>query len=1104
MLVLSAAISFQSVAQVNFWKDVADNAGPGLAARKTIAPTQYRSLELNTEALRQALLSAPKEFTPAAEMSPLIMDIPSPNGGFSKFAVVYSSIMAPALQAQFPNIRTYSGYKVDDPSVTIRFDITEFGFHAQIRSVASDLSYYIDPAAAGQTSLYMSYHRKDLPAKTHIETGVLEEQLQSMNGLAQRTDAGVCLGTNLRTYRTAIACTGEYAAAVGATTVAQALSAITTTLNRVNGIFETELSVRLTLVANNTSIIFTDGTSDPFNGNSTASTLINESQTVIDANIGSSNYDLGHTFSTGAGGLAQSPSVCTSGKARGVTGSTQPTGDAYDVDFVAHEMGHQLGGSHTFNAITGNCGGGNRSTVVGTRVEPGSGITIMGYAGICGSTNNLASNSIPYFHAASQNQIGLNITTGSGSTCGTLTATGNAVPLVSAGGDFIIPRSTPFMLTGSASDVNNNQVLTYSWEDINDGGPTGGNWGDGTKPFFRSFAPTLSSTRVFPKMADVISQTTTIGEFLPASAQTLDFRLTVRDNRAGGGAICSDDMVITVDGTAGPFTVTSQGIADTWTAGQTTTVTWDKANTDVAPISTANVSILFSADGGLTFPYTILASTPNDGTQTITIPSIATTRGKLMVKAVGNVFFNVNNGVITINTSCTAEGATIAPTTTVTGEVGTSALNLTFTPQYSTPLAPAGTIETTDPASTLAVLNSTTSNCINGTGNATRYDSYPFVVTQTGSYTITRTSGSTSLMMTLYSSSFSPSSPCTNFVASNGTYNGSSVAIASTVTATLTAGTSYVLIVGSFSASAPTLPSAYSLTVTPPSGGNAFSGTGLYANPGAGFSYAYVVVNNSTNNIVSIGTTNLTNSSTYPPGQYTVYGLSYNSSISNLNTYVGGSLTALLNQAQNNPSTFCASLSKNSVTVNVTGTFPVEFTALKARKNGDKVDLDWGTVTEVNSSYFVVQRSANGTEFNKDVDRVQAAGNSTQQRSYKTIDAAPLKGWNYYRVQQVDLNGRISYSNTAAVNFAKAGSLMVVYPNPTITDLNIEYTAVASGKLELQVLDSKGAVVIRQNMSVSNGRNVETISVAHLTPGMYILRYQESDGTVSHTRFVKQ
>jgi hypothetical protein len=299
------------------------------------------------------------------------------------------------------------------------------------------------------------------------------------------------------------------------------------------------------------------------------------------------------------------------------------------------------------------------------------------------------------------------------------------------------------------------------------------------------------------------------------------------------------------------------------------------------------------------------------------------------------------------------------------------------------------------------------------------------------------------------------------------------------------------------------LPSSYNVTISTGTGGTVYAGSGVYTNPGAGFNYTYVIVNNATGNIVAIGPSDLTNSTTFPPGQYSIFGLSYASSISNLSSYIGGSFTAFATQIQNNPSTFCANLSKNGVTVNVTGVLPVQMTALKARKNGSKVDLSWSTLTEQNSSHFVIQRSATSAEFTQ-VGKVQAAGNSIGERSYSFVDASPLKGWNYYRLQQFDFDGKFIYSNIAAVNFEKDGSLMVIYPNPARDVLNVEYTSQRSGKVSLQVMDSKGAVLLKQDMTIVPGVNLKAINIAVLSKGTYILRYEDADGNTSFNKFIKQ
>src|SRR5690606_18618191 len=149
-----------------------------------------------------------------------------------------------------------------------------------------------------------------------------------------------------RTYRLAMACTVEYAAfhvnAAGlnggteSQKKAAVLAAMNVTMTRVNGIYERDMALTMQLIPNNTNIIFI--TSDSFNNNN-ANTPIDQSQTVIDAFIGSSNYDIGHTVATHTSRLAQMYSPFSTNKARGVTGIPQPVGDPLEIAYVAHEMG---------------------------------------------------------------------------------------------------------------------------------------------------------------------------------------------------------------------------------------------------------------------------------------------------------------------------------------------------------------------------------------------------------------------------------------------------------------------------------------------------------------------------------------------------------------------------------------------------------------------------------------------------------------------------------------------------------------------------------------------------------------------------------------------
>lgn len=532
------------------WSPV-DETSISVTGKREIVPDKYKTFHLDLTGLKHILSQAPPDQTTLIKNSQTIVSLPIPDGTVQRFYVVESPVMAPALQASYPDIRTYSVHGIDDPYASGKLDVTEYGFHGMIRSPYGDV--YVDPYCRNNVSDYISYYTADFnkPAMFKLpEAGVIGAD--DNQGSAERvvSPTAVCAGNQLRTYRLAVGCTGEYAvAATGNTspTVAQTLAKVVTTVNRVDGVYETEVAVKLVLVPTTTLVLYTTpGTGYTTSENNNSFSLISKSQSLITSQVGSANFDIGHTFSTGGGGLANLRCVCsTNSKASGITGSPNPVGDPYDIDYVAHEMGHQFGGNHTFNANSGagSCSGNRNAS---TSVEPGSGVTIMAYAGICGSTNDLAAHSIAYFHAISYDEI-TNFITGSGNSCASTTTTGNNPPSVTAAANLTTTPNTPFTLTGTATDPDGD-ALTYQWEEIDPGTGNGGNWNSGNAPFFRSYAPVTSPSRSFPSAAVVLSGNLqgTRGEYVPTTNQVLKFRLTVRDNKMGGGGVCTATTQVTI------------------------------------------------------------------------------------------------------------------------------------------------------------------------------------------------------------------------------------------------------------------------------------------------------------------------------------------------------------------------------------------------------------------------------------------------------------------------------------------------------------------------------------------------------------------------------
>ena len=644
--IMSAAFS-QNKQEI--WTKISkDEAIVGKKVVRKTEPNASVYFQLNVEQLKNTLAFASKSVKSNKKQSQTVQ-FPNSDGGFDTFEVQESSILEPAFQKKHPEIRTYIGKNTQNPSSIISFSITPQGLHAMTLSSKKGIQF-IDPYTKNNS--YIVYNKGDLPAlKKEFECLVPDDMIAardvSKSAMAFKNPSD----SALRTFNLALASTVEYsqfhweaAGLTGFDSVedrkAAVLAAMVVTMNRVNTIFQRDLAIKMTLV-DNTNIIFI--LSDSFS-NDNASALINESQQEIDAAATSTpfSYDIGHTFSTGGGGLASLNSPCVaSRKAMGITGSPNPVGDAYDIDYVAHEMGHQFGAPHTFNGDAGSCSG-NRTA--DNAYEPGSGSTIMAYAGIC-APQNIQFNGDAYFHQKSIQMIWDNITTGL-STCGTQTTLSNNAPVANAGPNYTIPISTAFKLVGDSSDPDGTAGHTYTWEQY-DLGPAGlPEETNTTGPLVRSFEGTTNPVRNIPVFADYIAAGgSTAWEKIPSVNRTMTFALTVRDNDVvganGGGQTAVDFVDITVNSTD-PFAVVNPV---SWAQGSTQNIEWIVGQSaDVGTINCQLVNIKLSTDGGLTFPTTIASNTPNDGSFSYVVPTISdTATARILIEAADNIFYDVSD-----------------------------------------------------------------------------------------------------------------------------------------------------------------------------------------------------------------------------------------------------------------------------------------------------------------------------------------------------------------------------------------------------------------------------------------------------------------------------
>ncbi|MGL2962853.1 zinc-dependent metalloprotease [Flavobacterium sp. RSB2_4_14] len=638
LVILTITVSNAFSQRSNIWQIFSnDKAINTEKVRETPYSQNQKLVQFNPIQFKQLLSNVA---TKSSGLPGVEITLPNVNGTLEKFMIWESSNFEPALQASYPDIRAFIGKGVTDPSATLNFSFSPLGIQTMIFRAGSGTEF-IEPYTKDR-SVYVVFDSKtrtpnNLPFVCSTDDVHLVQDLQR-NGNVTMANNQV-----YKTMRLALSCTGEYAQYHGGT-VALALAAMNATMTRCNGVFEKDLAIKLLIIANNNLVVYTNASTDPYSPASGMNNWNSQLQTTLTSVIGAANYDIGHLFgATGGGGNAGCIGcVCVDAqKGSGITSPADgiPTGDTFDLDYVAHEMGHQMGANHTFTHTTENNG---------VNVEPGSGSTIMAYAGIGGGGTDMQSNTDDYFTYRSILQIQSNMNT---KTCpiSTSIAATNPRPTVSAGSGYTIPVSTAFKLTGSGTGTAG-EVLTYNWEQNNPATVVGGTstFPSPTKtngPNFRSVLPSEIPVRYMPAFESVLAgQLVTTWETVSSVPRSLAFTLTVRDNVLGGGQTNTGQMIVTVVDAGGAFEFTSPNADASWQLGSSQTITWNVAGTTANGMNTANVNILISTDGGTTFT-TLVGNTANDGTETITMPNTPTQNCRLLIEAVGNIFYAVSKNI---------------------------------------------------------------------------------------------------------------------------------------------------------------------------------------------------------------------------------------------------------------------------------------------------------------------------------------------------------------------------------------------------------------------------------------------------------------------------
>ncbi len=887
-----------------------------LQAQKAEAPNASVTVPIDLPAITAALIDAPHEGSAKAKSKLLTLALPMPDGGERAFIVEENDVISGEFAKEFPELKTYSMRAADDPTVHGRLTVSPAGVRSSV--FAKEGWVEISPVDVNDPVLHKIRLLKD--GSESFRCGASGEVVSvNMQENMMMATTPWSNGATKRTLRMAIVATFHYYEANGSS-ISATQAALAAVVNNLSAIYERELAMTFTISP--PPFIYTNTNAPyPFFAFPENQRTVRSGQAVGVKFPDPSKYDVGHVFHGGTyniqnwgGGGACTSCLCDDAETPGYSpgrrkgeGFSMLVGNdpPQELTILAHEIGHMFGMPHTWSGFCSQPGGNQ----LGDAYEIGSGVTILSYNNVCYQQNSNVGGGYPvannYFHHASLN--GAVTYVSDKPTCGVLSPSGNTPPVVDAtpcAAVYNLPKGTPFRLTASGTDANSDPIY-YCWEQYDKATLSNGAQGKlGAQaashtltPLFRSYPPTTDPSRTFPHMSLVAANNYASNfEPLPTVARTIKFRLTGRDFRAGAGGIHYDTLNVAVSA-QGPFKVTAPtNTSLTLAAGASTTVTWDLNGFSYS----GALNIKMSTDGGLTFPYTLVTSTPNDGSQSVTIPSTApgTTTAKILVESAQYAcfsFFDVSDNNFTItNAGCTPAAHNLCNVSPVTAASGNSALNLNSPtviygqPVTSISMTTSGTAQT-GVNQTAPIGNSTACTALNYNR---AFTSKKFMVDKAGVYKFDIT-GFSNEMFSIYTAPFTSGTPCANFIGSNShAAPGGGAGFGVPLEMTLNACTEYEIVLWTGSATTKTI------TITPASGGNFY----LDSTPPAGYTQTYIAVNPATSVIVALsGTANFTS---LGEGSFLMYGGHYVNS-GNPATWVGQSLSAVL--AAN-----CVTFSNNS------------------------------------------------------------------------------------------------------------------------------------------------------------------------------------------------